>query len=240
MISVAIISKSEKIPKQVLDSANFASEIIVVVDSEQKSPKKTQRIKYFYRPLKKDFSAQRNFALSKTTSPWVLFIDDDEYISTELAREIKDAVSAKNISGYFINRIDVCFHQRLMHGETGGQYLLRLAKKESGSFSRSVHELWMVKGKTAKLNSPLYHIKDNLVSGFVGRMSQYSPIDADSLEKENKPFTLWRLLFNPKAKFFQNYFLRLGFLDGTIGLFYAYLMSVQSLTVRVFQWAKTK
>jgi len=70
-------------------------------------------------------------------------------------------------------------------------------------------------------------------------MIRYSPLDAGQLSQENKPFTYWRLQFNPKAKFIQNYFLKLGFLDGYLGLFQAYLMSVQSLTVRVFQWQKS-
>ena len=43
---------------------------------------------------------------------------------------------------------------------------------------------------------------------------------------------------NPLAKFIFNYKMKLGFLDGCLGLFQAYLMSVQSLSVRVFQWCQ--
>jgi hypothetical protein len=140
--------------------------------------------------------------------------------------------------GFMIQRQDVCFHQTLLHGETGKTKLLRLAKKTSGKFIRPVHETWQIDGEVGELSSPLYHIKDSFVSDFIGRMIQYSNIDADILTKENKPFTYWRLFLNPKAKFIQNYIFRLGFLDGFAGLFSAYLMSVQSLTVRVFQWTK--
>lgn len=237
-ITAAIISKSEDVKSQVLNSINFAEEIIVVVDSPEKKSRVQEKIHYYYHPLNNNFAAQRNVALSKAKNDWVFFIDDDEYVGTELAREILSLPEKTKTTGFFIKRVDVCFHQPLKHGETGQTSLLRLAKKSAGKFQRPVHETWSIKGKVGELDSPLYHIKDNFISGFIDRMTQYSSIDADILTKENKPYTFWRLLLNPKGKFLQNYFVRLGLLDGTVGLFLAYLMSVQSLTVRVFQWTK--
>ena len=238
IITTAIISKSESIDQQILDSIHFSDEIIIVVDSPVKKSNLGKQTKIFFRPMANDFSSQRNFAISKAKNDWVLFIDADEYVSTELAREIQLIKETNKISGYLIRRIDVCFHQRLLHGETGHTQLLRLAKIDAGNFTRPVHETWQVKGEVGELSSPLYHIKDNFVSEFVGRMAYYAEIDASQLLKENKPFTFWRLILNPKGKFLQNYFMRRGFLDGTIGLIYAYLMSVQSLTVRIFQWTQ--
>ena len=237
-VSTIIISKSETINKLVLESVSFSEEIIIIVDSIVKKPKKVGKTRIFYRPLNNDFAAQRNFGLSKAKNNWVLFVDDDEYVGTELSREIQLLPEDAKKSGFRIKRIDICFHQPLLHGETGNTMILRLAKRSSGSFTRSVHETWIVKGQVGELGSPLYHIKDSFISGFIGRMEQYSSIDSDILTKENKPFTFWRLILNPKGKFLQNYFSRQGFLDGTVGLFSAYLMSVQSLTVRVFQWTK--
>lgn len=237
-ISVAIISKSEEIDILVLQSVSFADEIIIIVDAPTKKSKKLGKILYYYRPLQNDFASQRNFALEKAKNDWVLYIDDDEYVSSELEREITAIDSKSKFAGFMIRRIDVCFHQPILHGETGKTMILRLAKKKSGKFIRSVHENWKIKGVVGELQAPLYHIKDTLVSGFIGRMAQYSDIDSDILTKENKPFTFWRLLLNPKGKFINNYFLKAGFMDGTVGLFQAMLMSIQSLTVRVFQWTK--
>jgi len=237
-LTAVIISKSEKINQLVLDSIKFADETIIVVDSPIKSHKKTDKINIYYRPLENDFASQRNFALKKAHGDWIIFVDDDEYVGTELQREIKQEISQTKYSGLLLNRIDVCFHQRLLHGETGNTKLLRLAKRNSGKFERPVHETWKVNGRVGELHSPLYHIKDGFISSFISRMIQYSDIDAPILTKENKPFSYLRLFLNPKGKFILNYFLKLGFLDGTVGLFSAYLMSVQSLTVRIFQWTK--
>lgn len=237
-LTVAIISKSEKIDRKVLDAVSFADETIIVVDSQPKKIKKNGKVSFYYRPLNNDFAAQRNFALENAGNDWVLFIDDDEYVGTELAREIQVIDTKTKYTGFFMRRIDVCFHQELLHGETGNTKLLRLAKRKSGKFIRPVHETWKIKGKVGELSSPIYHVKDNFISEFIDRMDHYSDIDSVILSQENKPFSFWRLFLYPKAKFIQNYIIRLGILDGLVGLFSAYLMSVQSLTVRVYQWTK--
>jgi glycosyltransferase involved in cell wall biosynthesis len=235
IITGIIIAKAENISKKILNSLGFVDEIIIVVDSPVRKVKQGGKIKTYFRPLNNNFADQRNFALSTAKNDWVLFIDDDEYVSSELAREIS-LLKPGNRSGFYVNRIDTCFHQRLLHGETGHTKLLRLARKGAGKYIRPVHETWQIKGGLGELSSPLYHIKDSFISEFIDRMTHYAQIDAGALANENKPFTFWRLFFNPKAKFIQNFFVRGGLLDGTAGLFQAYLMSIQSLTVRIFQW----
>lgn len=238
-LTAAIISKSEDIPSQTLESLAFADEIVIVVDSESdRKPVLKGKIKYYFHPLNADFAAQRNYAIAKSTSFWILFVDTDEYVSSELAQEISERIKSTKLKGFYLPRRDVVFHDVLRHGETGEIKILRLAQKNAGKFTRSVHERWNISGPMGDLLSPLYHIKDHFVSGFLSRIGKYGPADAQSLNAENKPFSFFRLLVFPKAKFIQNYYLRLGFLDGKPGLFLAYLMAIQSLSVRIFQWTK--
>ncbi len=220
-ITAIIITNQEKLNKFLLESLSFVDEVIVVIDSSVI-----------------DFAAQRNFALAKSTSDWVLFVDDDEYVGQELAREIPLTIASSKEAAFLIKRLDVVFHQTLSHGETGHIKMVRLARRNAGKFIRPVHEIWKINGRVGELQSPLYHIKDHFISEFIGRMSHYGQIDSQILTQEDKPFSYFRLLFYPKAKFFQNYLFKLGFLDGLVGFFQAYLMSIQSLTVRVFQWEK--
>ncbi|MEK7063986.1 MAG: hypothetical protein AAB973_00050, partial [Patescibacteria group bacterium] len=133
-------------------------------------------------------------------------------------------------------RFDRYFGQTLRHGETGNIKIVRLAKKNAGRFIRPVHEVWQVTGRVGELKNPLFHDRLELVTPFIARIAFYGPLDAKTLISEGKPFSYWRLPVNPLAKFIYNYKIKLGFLDGYLGLFQAYLMSVQSLSVRVFQW----
>ena len=210
----------------ILTSVAFADEVVLVRDQPR------------FQPLKGDFAAQRNFGLAKAKGDWVLFVDDDEVVSEKLAAEIKMAISSAQHSAYYLRRLDRYFGQTLRHGETGNIKIIRLAKKDAGRFIRPVHEVWQVTGPVGELVNPLFHDRRELVSPFIDRIALYGPLDAKELAKEGKPFSVFRLLANPLAKFIFNYKMKLGFLDGCLGLFQAYLMSVQSLSVRVFQWCQ--
>ena len=257
-ITAVVLSKSPELNHFLLESISFVDEIIIIIDSISRHhipqtplrhcESRTRAVaislhentKIFYHPLNNDFSAQRNFALQKAKSDWVLFVDDDEYVGTELAREIIETIKTSDFNGYLIKRLDVVYHTPFLHGETGNLKILRLGRRISGKFVRPVHEVWQIKGMVGELRSPLYHIKDHFVSEFISRMDLYGHIDSKILSTEGKPFSWFRLLIYPLAKFKLNYIFRAGFLDGTAGLFLAYLMAVQSLTVRVFQWQNQK
>lgn len=51
-----------------------------------------------------DYSGTRNAALKKAQEPWCFFVDSDEYISRELADEIRDVISAKSEGVYVLFR----------------------------------------------------------------------------------------------------------------------------------------
>ena len=221
--------------KPTLESISFADEIIIIQDKILHFGTVRLSVKIFTKPLK-SFADQRNFALKKAKTDWVLFVDSDEIVPKKLAKEIKIAIKNNTYHGYYLNRQDVILGQSLRYGETGSVKLLRLAKKSAGKFSRSVHETWNIQGRVGELKAPLLHIKNNLTNNFIKKITQYGLLDSKELVNENKPFSNFRLLFNPPAKFIHNYIVRRGIQDGLLGLFHAYLMSVQSLSVRVFQW----
>lgn len=233
-----IILTHQGIDKKTLSSASFADEIIIFHDSKrnQKTPIiNNPNIKIYSHPLK-NFSRQRNLALTKTKNDWCLFLDSDEIISKKLSQEIITAIQNPVYSGYYLRRHDRYYGKTLAYGEIGQTKILRLAKKTAGLWQRSVHETWKINGKTILLINPLLHNRKVLVSNFFTRFLIYCPLDATALIKEAKPFSYFRLIFNPHAKFVLNYFFRAGIIDGYLGLFHAYLMSIQSLTVRIFQW----
>jgi glycosyltransferase involved in cell wall biosynthesis len=220
--AIVLTHRNPKEIRPTLDSVTFADETLIL--DMRKNPVN-------------DFSQQRNIGISKAKGDWVLFIDDDEVVPPALAREIEKAIITDQYSAYYLKRLDRYFDKTLHHGETGNTRIIRLAQKNAGHFVRPVHEVWKVNGRVGELGSPILHQRKELVSPFIRKIAFYGPIDARSLNSEGKPFSYWRLLANPLAKFIYNYKIKLGFLDGYLGLFQAYLMSIQSISVRVFQWS---
>lgn len=221
-----------------LNILGIADEVLIISDQKPQKGTLPKKVKILHHPLGDNFASQRNYALKMVTSDWVLFLDDDEKPSANLLKEIPKAIN-EEIDGFRVKRLDIFYDQILQHGEPGRTKLIRLAQKKAGTWRRPVHEYWKIEGRLSDLKSPLYHFRNSLTSGFISRISHYSILDAPALHKEGKPFSLFRLCFFPAVKFIRNYVFYLGFLDGMLGLFHAYLMAIQSLTVRVVQWEKS-
>lgn len=247
MISVVILTKNEE--KNILDcleTVSWADEIIIVDDNSEDRTLEIvenlglKNIKVIRRGLQKDFAAQRNFALSKAKNEWVLFIDADERVSSELRREINDFLieerNSPKFNGIYIKRRDMLWGKLLKHGETGSIELLRLARKASGKWQGKVHEEWIVGGNTDTFSNYLLHFPHQTISEFLREINFYTTIRAMELYESGRRASLSQIILYPKAKFFVNYFLKLGILDGLEGLVFALLMSFHSFLVRGKLW----
>jgi hypothetical protein len=175
--------------------------------------------------------------MSQAKGQWILFVDADERVTKGLAKEIVEHVSTdKDTGGYYIQRCDHLFGKFLKHGETGNIEILRLAKKGAGLWAGKVHEVWVTKDKTKTLHSPLLHYPHVTVGEFLRDINFYSTLRAEELYEMKEHVSWWSIILYPKAKFIQNYFLRLGILDGVPGFILAAMMSFHSFLVRGKLW----
>jgi glycosyltransferase involved in cell wall biosynthesis len=247
MISVVILTKNEE--KNILDcleSVVWADEIIVVDDcSEDRTIDviknySNKKIKIYTKKLLDDFSEQRNFALSKTTKKWVLFLDADERITKELREEINDFIIDKSKSsdtqGFYIQRKDIIWGKELLHGETGEIKLLRFAKKDSGVWVGKVHEVWQVEGKIGEFENYIIHYPHQTVDEFLKEINMYTTLRANELFEKKIHVKTRDIILYPLGKFIKNYFIKLGFLDGIEGFVFSIFMSLHSFLVRGKLW----
>jgi len=240
MISAIILTKNEE--KNIVDCLEllgWCNEIIVVDDcSDDRTVELAEKfkVKIFKRKLDNDFSAQRNFAVSKAGNKWVFFVDADERVPDLLALEIIEKLKKQNFDAYYIERKDVMWGKVLMHGEVGNVKLLRLAKKGKGNWINKVHEEWVVNGKISTLENVLYHYPHQKLSGFLQEINYYTDIRSQELHSEKIKTSSLEIIFYPLGKFIVNYFLKLGFLDGIRGLVLAIVMSFHSFLVRAKLW----
>ena len=82
------------------------------------------------------------------------------------------------------------------------------------------------------MKNPILHYPHLSISQFLSQIKFHSTLHAEALRKEGVEFSLFHLIFNPLGKFLQNYFWRLGFLDGTAGFVMAMMMSLHSFLAR--------
>lgn len=188
----------------------------------------------FYPQQMKNFAAARNWAMDQAANDWVLFLDSDEQLIGDITQLVE--MSNDSCLGYSIKRLDFFHGQQLRFGEVGSIWVPRLINRRRVRFVGRVHE---------QTNLPLSrlrfvqvrHTPHLSVSSFLTKINDYSTLAVDDFS-ESKLTTFLKLLVFPSSKFFTNYVLKLGFLDGWRGLVYAIVMSIHSLAVRAKTWQK--
>ena len=236
MLSAVVLTHNDEATiERTLASLTWCEEIVVLDDDSM--DKTIERVKknkarVIKRRVDGDFAAQRNAALKEANGDWVLFVDSDEVVSSALRAEIQKAITDGSVDGYYLKRQDILFGKRLAHGETGSVRLLRLAKKDAGVWRRPVHEVWDVTGQTGEISEPLLHYPHPNVAQFLSDINIYSTLNAQYLKKQHVRVPGWHIVVYPTAKFFSNYVLRLGFLDGVPGIIMAIMMSFHSFLTR--------
>jgi len=246
MISAIILTKNEE--KNIVDcieSVMFCSEIIIIDDySTDKTPEiiehlaqRHEKIQIHRRKLENDFSSQRKFGIEKSSNDWIFFVDADERITSELTTEIKESLAEeKNFGGYLIPRKDFMWGKVLEHGETGNIKLLRLFNKHNGKLEGRVHETWVTKKEVGRLVNPILHYPHPTISEFLAEINFYTDLRANELFEKRIKVNWLSIILYPKAKFFMNFMLKRGFMDGNAGLVHAILMSFHSFLVRGKLW----
>jgi glycosyltransferase involved in cell wall biosynthesis len=228
--AVVLTKNEEKNISACLSSLSFCDEIIIVDDfSDDNTVALAEKFDatVFRKKLDDDFSAQRNFGLSKARKDWVFFIDADERVSPELKAEIL-RLDEEAYHGFFFSRQDVLWGKALKHGETAKVRLLRLARRNAGKWERHVHEEWQIKGKTTLLKNPLMHYPHPTLNEFIDDINRFSTLHAEANDMEKKRSSLGKIILWPIGKFVYNYLILLGLLDGTRGFIVSMLMSLHS------------
>ena len=110
-----IVRNEEKTLLRSLQSVGRMVNEIIVVDTG--STDRTKEIalafqaKVYDFPWQDDFSAPRNFALSKTTGDWIVFLDADEYFSVATAGNLRSVVQKYHKRGWcgclLVHRYDI-------------------------------------------------------------------------------------------------------------------------------------
>ena len=243
MISAVILTKNEeKVIDKCIKGVVWCDEIVIIDDYssdntlEKIRKLKIGKVKIYKHYLNDDFARQRNYGLAKAKGDWILFVDADEVVRPLLAEEIGQKIEGSHMNGFWIKREDYFLGKNLRFGETGKVKLVRLARKGAGKWERKVHEYWEVKGEIGELKNPICHNAHSDLRDFVDNINYFSSMHADALKKEGKRSNLVKIIVWPVGKFWVNYVLKLGFLDGMAGFIMAFLMSFHSFLAWSKQW----
>ncbi len=190
----------------------------------------------------KGFAAQKNSAIDKATGDWILSLDADEEIDTDLSNELSgqrggdenrpyewcltmgggsSPASKDDTAGFQIRRKNHFLGRWMKHGGFWSDPKLRLFRRGRGRFEdRAVHEDIRVDGTTKIIpRGAFIHHSYPTLSDYIEHMNRYSSLGAEMVVASGKVrFSFINIVLRPLFTFIYNYFFRLGFLDGREGL----------------------
>jgi glycosyltransferase involved in cell wall biosynthesis len=167
---------------------------------------------------------QKNFAMSKASSDWVLSLDADEQISDALREEILNTVAnpaAKD--GYRIPRRSFYQGKWIRFSGFYPDRQLRLFRRGKGYWiGGRIHELLKIQGPVGDLKKDLFHYPyQGTLSGQILTLDRYADLYAQDMYEKGKRYRTSALLLRPLFKFLEVYFWKLGFMDGLPGVIIA-------------------
>jgi glycosyltransferase involved in cell wall biosynthesis len=203
------------------------------------------------------FPKKKNWALENIPwkHEWVLILDADERITTELAEEIQHQLQSPCADGYFINRRFMFLDKWIKHCGYYPSWNLRLFRHSRGRFERlhsgdtgsgdnEVHEHVVLDGTTAYLKADMLHFAYPDIHTWMEKHNRYSNWEAavevgqgmadgvtgptgNRLANRRKLRTLSRHLpFRPTLRFIYSYVVKCGFLDGYEGYLFCRLLAM--------------
>ncbi len=224
LLTIVILTKNEeKNIQQVIKNAQRCADEILVVDSG--SIDKTVEIselngaKIVFRAWDNDFSAQRNFALKHVTTPWVLYLDADEFLDEELISSIKNAVAKNECKQYSLMRRIHAFGFEYKHGIFKPDEVLRLFKADKVKWENKVHERPVCNFPKERLKGFIEHYTYENWQDWWDKAGHYTTIWAEDAYSKNKKVSVGAAFFHAFYGFLRAYIIQLGFLDGWSGLY---------------------
>jgi len=170
------------------------------------------------------YASQRNAALALADTPWVLFLDADERLSSvgaaEIAALVAAPVTAAGPVGYWLPRHNEFFGRRLRGGGWWPDPQLRLLRPAHARYdaAHEVHEVVILDGPSATMHEPLIHRNYDRWREFTARQRDYAERHARDLVARGVRTRPWTPLSMP-AREFRRRFVTLGaWRDGALGL----------------------
>lgn len=190
--------------KKCLDSLEWCDEI-VKVDTEK---------------VAGSFSQWRDFGAKKAKGDWIFYVDSDEEILPKLAKIVREHISSERFSAYVLPRKNIFLGHEMKWGGWRPDNVLRVIKKNKlKGWYGELHEQPEIIGDIGYINEPIIHRSHRNLTEMVEKTNNWSEIEAKLLYESGHPkMNFFRFFSGGFREAWYRGVIKLGFLDGTVGI----------------------
>ena len=245
-VSAVIITKNEQdMLPECLDSLHWADEIVVVDSGSSDDTRRIARehgARVYLHEEWRGFGPQRQLAQSYAACDWVFWIDADERVTDDLAREICRVVTAdQRDCVYMVPRLSWVFGRYIRHSGWYPDYVARLYARVMTRYDDApVHEKVVIgEGmRVSRLTSDLVHFTYRDLQHYLVKSAGYAALWADHRAKRGQKASIVQAAAHALGCFIKMYILRAGWLDGKQGFLLALLSSHSSFVKYADLWVR--
>jgi glycosyltransferase involved in cell wall biosynthesis len=187
------------------------------------------------------FRDQYQYAADACSHDWLMFVDADEVIPVDLAQEIQEELranqqrsQAEQIAAYTCQRRTWYLDRWIQHGGWVPDREIRVYNRQQAKWAGGLHAKLATDGRVMEFKGVYRHYTYADVSDHLATIDKYSTTAVDDMRESGKRFSLFKLLLNPFWRFFKEFILKRGFLDGFPGfviavntMFYVFIKQVK-------------
>jgi len=242
-LSVVIITfNEEKNIARCIDSVVGVADEIVVVDSF--STDKTKQIceEKNVRFITHKFDGhieQKNWVITQAKYQYVLSLDADEALTEELQSAINQIKNNWEHDGYSFNRLTNYCGTWIKHCGWYPDIKLRLWDAKKGKWGGENPHDKVIMDKGAQINHidlDILHYSFYTVEQLLKQIDYFTDISSKAAFEKGKISNRFTIFYKANFKFFRDYFLTLGFLDG----YYGYVVCKNSAHAKRLKYTKLR
>lgn len=220
-VSVAIITKDAAGPlARCLASLAFADEV-VVLDQDSRDDTAAVCARYgaaLHQGAWEGFGPTKQRAVGLCRNRWVLNVDSDEEVSTELAAAIAALPEQPEAAAFAVNRISRFLGGWIRHCGWHPDWVVRLFDRERAGFDdRPVHESVRHAGAAGRLGGPLRHYPYETMEQYIAKLDRYTSLAAGDLHGQGRRCGPGTAVLRAEAAFWRMWLLQSGWRDGGPG-----------------------
>jgi glycosyltransferase involved in cell wall biosynthesis len=204
------------------------------------------------------FPKKRNWYLMNhaPATPWVLFLDADEFVTDEFVDELARTLPGTPHAGFWILYSNHFLGTRLRHGipmrklplfRVGAGMYEKIDEESWSALDMEVHEHPVLQGTVGSLRSMIEHDDDKGLHAYIAKHNEYSSWEArrymslqspgrgaahftPAQRRKYRHMTRWWLA---PAYFLYSFLWKRGFLDGHSGWAFAWMKAIYFLQIRL-------
>jgi glycosyltransferase involved in cell wall biosynthesis len=221
-LSACLITLNEEhnLPRALASLAGIADEIVIVDSGSADRTAdiaREHRAAIFSRAWT-NYAEQKNFAAECAQNEWIFSMDADEELSSALQTSLLEwKKHAPQFSVYEMARKTWYLGAWIKHSGWYPDFQRRLYKRSEARFCGIVHEALQFAGKPGRLAGDLLHYTVRSFAEHEANVERYSALAARQMFEDGRRSWRAAIWLATPWSWFQNFFLRGGFLDGYRG-----------------------